>query len=193
MYKTKSLPLISLLFLSNTISLLTCNGNEERNNDFSPALLITRLKVSAHFLFKRVPKDRKIKKTLSLHILLCLKDYTQYTGMTYKKSSYEVLWKVYLEVVGRCPGADGQRDLVVEQMNDQVQVDRLLPVNVWIPDREFPAVPPPNIRTSNSDPYYRTSSFHSTSYHNDHCGLGTKIPPVPARKLIWKLLLYCQA
>ncbi len=96
-----------------------------------------------------------------------------------------------LEVVGRRPGADGQRDLVVEQMNDQVQVDRLLPVNVWISDREFPAVPPPNIHTSNSDPYNRTYSYFSTSYHvHDHCGLA-KILPVPACKLIWQLLLYC--
>ncbi len=123
-----------------------------------PALLIIRLKISAQ-------KIKRYIKTNTLHILLCLKDQ-KYTGMTYKKkSSNEVLWKVYLEVVGRRPGADGQRDLVVEQMNDQVQVDRLLPVNVGIPDREFPAVPPPNIHTSNSDPYFRTYSFITTSYN----------------------------
>jgi hypothetical protein len=49
---------------------------------------------------------------------------------------------VNLEVGGRGPGTDGQGDLVVEEVDDQVEVDRLLPVHVWVADRQFPAVPP---------------------------------------------------
>jgi hypothetical protein len=49
---------------------------------------------------------------------------------------------VNLEIGGRGPGTDGQGDLVVEEVDDQVEVDRLLPVHVRVADRQFPAVPP---------------------------------------------------
>ena len=43
-----------------------------------------------------------------------------------------------LEVCRRGPAADGEGDLVVEEVDDQVQVDRLLPVHVRVADRQLP-------------------------------------------------------
>ena len=43
--------------------------------------------------------------------------------------------KPHLEISWGCPTADCQSDLVVKEVDDQVQVDRLLPVYVGVPDR----------------------------------------------------------
>ena len=42
-----------------------------------------------------------------------------------------------LEIRRRGPAADGEGDLVVEEVDDQVQVDRLLPVHVRVADRQL--------------------------------------------------------
>ena len=46
--------------------------------------------------------------------------------------------KLNLEIRRRGPAADGEGDLVVEEVDDQVQVDRLLPVHVRVADRQLP-------------------------------------------------------
>ena len=51
----------------------------------------------------------------------------------------------YLEVVGRSPAADGEGDPVLEHVDDQVEVDRLLPVHVRVPDWQFPGVSPEHL------------------------------------------------
>ena len=47
--------------------------------------------------------------------------------------------KPHLEISWWCSTADCQSDLVVEEVDDQVQVDRLLPVYVGVTDWQFPA------------------------------------------------------
>lgn len=46
----------------------------------------------------------------------------------------------HLQLLGRRARADGQRERVVELMDDQIQVDRFLPVDVRIADGQFARV-----------------------------------------------------
>ena len=48
----------------------------------------------------------------------------------------------HLKVRRAGPCADGQGDLVVEHVDEQVEVDGLLPVDVGVADRQLAAVPP---------------------------------------------------
>ena len=50
-----------------------------------------------------------------------------------------------LQLARTGPGADGQRQVVVEVVDDHVDVDGLLPVDLGVADRQFLAVPPEHL------------------------------------------------
>ena len=56
-----------------------------------------------------------------------------------------VLHLLHCERDNGSPGTDGHGDLVVEQVDDEVEADRLLPVDVRVSDGELLAVPPPHL------------------------------------------------
>lgn len=50
-----------------------------------------------------------------------------------------------LQLLGAGPGADGQSESVVKLMDDQVEVDRLLPVDVRVSDRQLFGILPKHV------------------------------------------------
>ena len=60
-------------------------------------------------------------------------------------SCYFFLLKVYLQILRRRPRADGERDLVVELVDDEVEIDGLLPVDVGVADGQLAAVAAENL------------------------------------------------